>query len=306
MALPYLGRLTFSPTGGDQCEPCPPCAINGAETQQLPTRLSKAQRAVVKAALARAQTLARGPIPPLGHHNQYAEVVEAAERATSYLAECFDLSHSPEEPTTTTTQPIRDGQTVVYVPAGVDSPKVGVQPCVIGSIFFAYDTRNAFYEVQFLDGEEVRIGEGAGLLVAVPKYRAERLWLLCEEARSKAQGLAQTVQRELRSAIVSGSNVPAPPGAVAKRIVAPFRPDNPPPDVVAYKPTPIDAPRACRILQMPAPLTGDEFYHIRLVDGSELRVVRQSLFKLRYDPVFGHEDRWEDARRLWERPVPWL
>ena len=302
MALPDLGRLTLCPTGGSQCEPCPPCANNGVATQQLPTRLSEAQRAVVQLALMHAQTLAQSPIAPLGHHNQYAEVVEAAERATGYLADCFDPLRASEAPN----QPSSDGQTVVYVPVGANPPKAGVQPCVIGSILFAYDTRDAFYEVQFLDGEELRIGKGAGLLVAVPTDRAERLWSLCEEARSKAQSLAQDVQRELRAAIVPGSNVPAPLGAVAKRLVAPFRPDNPPPDVVAYKPTPIDAPRACRILQMPAPLTGDEFYHIRLVDGSELRVVRQSLFKLRYDPVFGHEDRWEDAQRLWKKPVPWL
>ena len=105
-----------------------------------------------------------------------------------------------------------------------------------------------------------------------------------------------------------GSNVPAPLGAVAKRLVKPFRRGSPPLDVLAYKPTPTEPPRVCRIQQKPRryQLPGGGFYLIRLIDDSEIRTERQALFKLRYDPVFGHTDRWEDARRLWGKPVPWL
>ena len=64
-------------------------------------------------------------------------------------------------------------------------------------------------------------------------------------------------------------------------------------------PTPKPKPRRYQ-------LPGGGFYLIRLIDDSEIRTERQALFKLRYDPVFGHADRWEDARRLWGKPVPWL
>ena len=69
--------------------------------------------------------------------------------------------------------------------------------------------RDAFYDVRFLDGEELRLRDG-GMLVAVPDDRAERLWSLYEEARAKARSMAHDVQREVEAAIVHGDPNPAP------------------------------------------------------------------------------------------------